>query len=194
MVMIGAVQASAPPTTEDLVRRARSGDHAAFDALVDARIGSTFRLARAIVGDAADAEDVVQDAFLQAWRNLPGLREPERFEAWFRRIVVSSARMSNRRRRPIVALRVVGETADGRAAASEPGAADRGIEDLGGSDALQRAIDRLTADQRTILALHHLEERPIAEIATILGIPSGTVKWRLHAARNALERAMESER
>jgi RNA polymerase sigma-70 factor (ECF subfamily) len=61
-------------------------------------------------------------------------------------------------------------------------------------DALEGAFARLSVDQRTILALHHLEERSVADIAAMLGIPTGTAKWRLHAARTALERALESER
>ena len=75
-----------------------------------------------------------------------------------------------------------------------PAAVDPSIDAVAQSDALQRAIDRLTVDQRTILALHHLEERPVAEIAAVFGIPVGTAKWRLHDARGALERAMETQR
>jgi RNA polymerase sigma factor (sigma-70 family) len=73
-------------------------------------------------------------------------------------------------------------------------AAEHALSGVAGSDALQRAINRLTVDQRSILALHHLEERPVAEIAATLGVPVGTAKWRLHDARRALERAMEAER
>ena len=75
-----------------------------------------------------------------------------------------------------------------------PGQHDPGLESVVSSDALGRAINRLTIDQRSILALHHLEERPVAKIAAVLGIPVGTAKWRLHAARQALERALEAER
>ncbi len=75
-----------------------------------------------------------------------------------------------------------------------PSAHDPSIEGVAQSDALQRAINRITVEQRTILALHHLEERPVAEIAAFLGIPVGTAKWRLYEARAALERAMETQR
>ncbi len=61
------------------------------------------------------------------------------------------------------------------------------------NDAISRAFDRLRPDERAILALHHVDERPVAEIARTLGIPVGTAKWRLHSARRALERAMEAE-
>jgi RNA polymerase sigma-70 factor (ECF subfamily) len=181
----------------DLVVRAGRGDADAFDRLVAARIGSAFRLARAIVGDSGEAEDVTQEAFVAAWRGLPRLRDPERFDAWFGRILVNAARMSVRGRRSrrsvsLVSLHAVDD--EGNPTWGEPGRADPAIESVAAGDALQRAINRLTLDQRTILALHHLEERPVAHIAIVLAIPVGTVKWRLHAARAALERAMESER
>jgi RNA polymerase sigma-70 factor (ECF subfamily) len=174
----------------DLVDRARRGDASAFDALVASRLGSTFRLAKAIVGDLGDAEDVTQEAFLQAWRGLPQLRDPARFDAWFGRIVVNAARMRMRGRpkRLTIAIDAIGtpDAAFGRA--------DAGIDGVVDADSLQRAIDRLGLEQRTILALHHVEERPLAEIASLLAIPVGTVKWRLHEARAALARALEAER
>src|SRR5262245_54591371 len=176
-----------------LVERARRGDLTAFDRIVATRLPSTVRLARAIVGDHAEADDVTQEAFLQAWRNLPSLREPDRFDAWFGKILVNTARLSLRKRSRMMTVDVDHLEVDGR---SHPalGRADVDLEGVAGLDALSRAAGRLPVEQRTILALHHLEERSVADIAAILGIPVGTVKWRLHAARAALERALESER
>jgi RNA polymerase sigma-70 factor, ECF subfamily len=178
-----------------LVERARDGDRHAFDRLVAARLPQTYRLAKAITGHAGDADDVTQEAFLQAWRNLPRLRDPARFDAWFGRILVNEARTVLRRRGRVMtvsvdAIDVRGDDATGR----YPGAPDPSIDAIAEGDALQRAIDRLTVDQRSILAMHHLEERPVAEIAAVFGIPVGTAKWRLHEARAALERAMETQR
>lgn len=178
----------------DLVARASRGDAEAFDRLVAARVGSSFRLARAIVGDTGDAEDVTQEAFVAAWRGLPRLRDPERFDAWFGRILVNAARMSVRRRGSARLLPFVLRDADDDPAGGEQGLSDPALDGVVASDALQRSIDRLSIEQRTILALHHLEERPVADVAAMLGIPVGTAKWRLHAARAALERAMEQER
>jgi RNA polymerase sigma-70 factor (ECF subfamily) len=190
--MIQAIVAdrTEPIDTTDvgLVERARRGDVAAFDALVERRVSSTLRLASAILGNAHEAEDVTQEAFLSAWRNLPRLRDADRFDAWFGRIVVNACRMSLRRRSRVVVLSV-----DATEATPDP-AAETALSGVAGADALQRAIDRLSVDQRSILALHHLEERPVAELAAILGVPTGTAKWRLHEARRALERAMEAER
>jgi RNA polymerase sigma-70 factor (ECF subfamily) len=179
-----------------LVRRARDGDRHAFDRLVAARLPQTYRLAKAITGHAGDAEDVTQEAFLQAWRNLPRLREPARFDAWFGRILVNEARMALRRRDRVMTVPVdaIDVRDDETTRGYVPGALDPSIDAIAQGDALQRAINRITAEQRTILALHHLEERPVAEIAAFLGIPVGTAKWRLHEARAALERAMETQR
>jgi RNA polymerase sigma-70 factor (ECF subfamily) len=183
-----------PLPASDLVRRASRGDVAAFDELVATRLGSSLRLARAIVDSPADAEDVVQEAFVSAWRSLPRLREPERFDAWFGRILVNTARTHVRRRGSVTPLSIDRERPDGESRDDAHGRYDPALASVESGDALGRAIDRLTVDQRSILALHHLEERPVAQIAAVFGIPVGTAKWRLHAARQALERALEAER
>jgi RNA polymerase sigma-70 factor, ECF subfamily len=183
-----------PPQASDLVRRASRGDAAAFDELVATRLGSSLRLARAIVDSPADAEDVVQEAFVSAWRSLPRLREPERFDAWFGRILVNTARTHVRRRGSVTPLSIDRVGPDGESRDDSHGRHDPALASVESGDALGRAIDQLTVDQRSILALHHLEERPVAQIAAVLGIPVGTAKWRLHAARQALERALEAER
>jgi RNA polymerase sigma-70 factor (ECF subfamily) len=195
MLFAQTLRATVEPTpASDLVRRASRGDVAAFDALVAARLSASLRLARAIVDSPADAEDVVQEAFVSAWRNLPRLREPDRFDAWFGRILVNTARTHIRRRGSVRPISIDRRHVDDGREDDTPGQHDPGLESVVSSDALSRAIDRLTTDQRSILALHHLEERPVAQIATVLGIPVGTAKWRLHAARQALERALEAER
>jgi len=195
MLFAQTLRATVEPTpASDLVRRASRGDVAAFDALVAARLSASLRLARAIVDSPADAEDVVQEAFVSAWRNLPRLREPDRFDAWFGRILVNTARTHIRRRGSVRPISIDRRHVDDGREDDTPGQHDPGLESVVSSDALSRAIDRLTTDQRSILALHHLEERPVAQIAAVLGIPVGTAKWRLHAARQALERALEAER
>lgn len=179
-----------------LVARARDGDRHAFDRLVVTRLPQTYRLAKAITGHPGDAEDVTQEAFLQAWRNLPRLREPARFDAWFGRILVNEARMALRRRDHVMTVPVdaIDVRDDQATKGYVPSALDPSIDAIAEGDALQRAINRLSVEQRTILALHHLEERQVAEIAAFLGIPVGTAKWRLYEARVALERAMETQR
>jgi len=179
----------------ELVRRASRGDVAAFDELVASRLAQSLRLARAIVDSPADAEDVVQEAFVSAWRSLRRLREPEKFDAWFGRILVNTARSHIRRRGTVTPISIDRRRPDSTDDEHEhPGRHDPALDWVDSSDALARAIDRLSVDQRTILALHHLEERPVTQIAAVLGIPVGTAKWRLHAARQALGRALEAQR
>lgn len=184
--MATAVEAS-------LVERARRGDRLAFEGLVDGRLSSTFRIAMAILGNEADARDAIQEAFLRAWRDLPGLRDTDRFEGWFRRILVNACRSAVRgRSRRSVREISVGALPGGGAGFDPPGPAQdtRTAE----ADVLDRALDRLSIAERSLLALHHLEQLSLVTIGVQLGIPSKTVKSRLFSARRALERALEVER
>jgi RNA polymerase sigma-70 factor (ECF subfamily) len=181
-------------TVDGLVERARAGDQLAFQALLEGRIGALLRLASAILGDDDDARDAVQQASLQAWRQLPRLRQPDRFDAWLGRIMTNACRTmlrSRRRRRvreiPVASLDDSGEFA--LTARSSPGPAER----TGEVDMVSRAFDHLTADAKILLALHHLEGRSIAETASIAGLSIATTKWRLHMARAALEHALDME-
>lgn len=179
-----------------LVRRARTGDAAAFEALVDTRIDRCYRLAWSILANDADAADATQDALVSAWRQLPRLRDPSAFDGWLNRIVANAALMARRHR---VRLREVsvGPTYPGdevpQLQPPPPVSARTAQDEFVDNDAIGRAFDRLRPQDRVILVLHHVEERPVAEIARSLGIPVGTAKWRLHAARRALEKAMEAE-
>jgi RNA polymerase sigma-70 factor (ECF subfamily) len=143
----------------------------------------------AIAGDEAEAREAVQDALVSAWRELGSLRDPGAFDAWLTRILVNRCRRGLRRRGRIRAREVSVDAA--AELAGSPGA------DPGGHvverRALERAFDRLSVDERTLLVLHHLEGRPLASIAAVLGIPLGTAKSRLSAARKSLERALERE-
>jgi len=149
-----------------------------------------YRLSLAILGDASDAADATQETFIAAWRQLPQLRDPDRFDAWLGRVAVNSCRMVLRargRRRvrelPLADMDAINELAVGHADASRSDAA-----------ILRGAIRRLSLDHRAVLALHHFEGRPVAEVAEILGIPVGTAKSRLFNARAALDRALRQER
>jgi RNA polymerase sigma-70 factor (ECF subfamily) len=187
-----------PATSADdaLVRRARTGDAAAFAVLVDTRIDRCYRLAFSILSNHADAADATQDALVSAWRQLPRLRDSAAFDGWLNRIVANAALMARRHR---VRLREVSvRPADPGAESSQADPqqnlhARTQMDEMVDNDAIGRAFDRLRPQDRLILVLHHVEERPVAEIARSLGIPVGTAKWRLHAARGALEKAMEAE-
>jgi len=197
-VTVDAVTTASGATSADdaLVRRARSGDTAAFGALVDTRIDRCYRLAWSILANDADAADATQDALVSAWRQLPRLRDPAAFDGWLNRIVANAALMARRHR---VRLREVSvRPAHGGDELPEPEPpqdlhARTQMDEMVDSDTIGRAFDRLRPQDRMILVLHHVEERPVAEIARSLGIPVGTAKWRLHAARGALVKAMEAE-
>ena len=187
-----AVTALSLPARVDLVRRAREGDRIAFERLVDRWIEPAFRTALAILGREADAHDATQDALLDAWRNIGQLRDPERFDAWLGRIHVNACRTAGRRRgrATVHEISVSFIPEPDEPAGRSPGVAEESA-DL---DELERAFERLALPLRTILVLHHWQRRPVEEIAAVLGIPGGTVKWRLHEARAALSRALEEER
>ncbi len=176
----------------NLVERARSGDHDAFAQLVAARLPSTFRTVLAILGNEPDARDATQAAFVQAWRNLPQLRDPALFGAWFGRIVVNSARssMRGRRRRVVREIPVSILPEEGSALASrEVDHADR----TASLDRLERALERLAPGERAVLWLHHYEGLSLADVGSRMGVPPKTVKSRLFTARRALERALMAE-
>lgn len=164
-----------------LVVAAVAGDRDAFRLLVEPLVGMALGAATIITRSPADGADAVQDALLSAWRGLPQLREPEAFPAWFRQHVVRAAVRATRKRGRVVELDVdVPDLTDHL---------DRAME----RRTLGRAFDRLDPDDRLLLTLHHFWGLQIAETATYLGIPSGTVKSRIHAAMARLRAAYDAE-
>jgi RNA polymerase sigma-70 factor (ECF subfamily) len=189
----GAGAAPSPSSRARVVERARTGDKAAFEVLVASWLEPAFHVALAIVGNEADARDATQDAFLTAWRQLRQLRDPERFDAWLYRILVNSCR-GLRRGRQRVAVREIHVTALGAGDEPADDPAETADERTASLDAIERAWLRIPMAERMILALHHFEHRPVAEIAAVLGIPAGTAKSRLFHARRSLDQALEAER
>lgn len=183
------------PDDAGLVQRASAGDAEAFGAIAAERLPGAFRLASAILGSEADAADATQNALLAAWRELPRLRDLDRFDAWFHRILVNECRMRVRRQTQRREVELVTDDA----LAGGPGRGDVGLDNSSFDlvevlDLLEGAFESLDPDDRTLVVLHHLEDRPIAEIAEIVHMPVGTVKWRLHEARKMLHGALEAAR
>ena len=116
----------------------------------------------------------------------PRLRDVEAFDVWLNRVLVNSCRMLLRKRRRVREVAIAADFDRVGPARDEPGRFDD-------ADAIGRALDRLDPDARSLLVLHHLRHEPVERIATALGIPVGTVKWRLHAARQALAAALDGE-
>jgi RNA polymerase sigma-70 factor (ECF subfamily) len=173
----------------ELVEAARRGDLEAFDALVRQEVRGVYRTALAILGSAADAEEATQDAFVSAWRSLPRLREPDRFDAWLGRIAVNACRMTLRRRRTV---REISLGTSDPPVSNEPSTVDPMVL-AAEADAFDRAFERLAVDDRALLVLHYRDELGLREIADRLGVREGTVKSRLWRARRALESALAGE-
>ena len=170
---------------DELVERARAGDREAFGALVELTSDRMYAVATRILRDAHLAEDALQGAFVTAWRTLPSLRDPARFEAWLRRLLVHACYAEARRRRSWTAhIRVL--PVDG------PVGPD-GLLSVVERDALDRAFSRLSIEQRAVFVLHHHLGLALTEIAETLGVPAGTARSRLHYATRTLRAAIEAD-
>jgi RNA polymerase sigma-70 factor, ECF subfamily len=168
----------------DLVARSRGGDPDAFSELCREIGNRLFAIAYNILGDRGAAEDAAQQAMIAIWRHLPQLRDVAQFESWSYRVVANAAYAeADRLRRWRVASEPV------QLVASEGDHAPR----IAVRDELERAMARLTIEHRAVLVLKHVTDLSNEEIATVLEIPIGTVRSRLHHAQNQLRAAMDSE-
>ena len=167
-----------------LVERARSGDREAFGVLAAGAIDRLYGIARLILRDAELAEDATQEALIRAWRDLPTLRDVERFDAWLYRLIVrASADVGRHRRRWRAEVSLVHH---------EPSEPDRQSA-LADRDLIERGLRRLTDSQQSILVLHFYVGLSPSETADALDIPVGTAKSRLHYAIEALRAAMAAD-
>ena len=180
-----------PTDDEALVRRAVMGDHAAFETLVELYRDRIYGLARRLTGSAADAEEVLQETFLRAYRRLGGFRGEARFSTWLYRIATNAARVlrRGRARHPTEPLDpylprfdrqgMHAHDADHARAADAEAILDRGRLARHAREALGRLPERY----RTPFVLRDLEELPTAEVAAVLGVTHDVVRQRVHRAR-----------
>jgi RNA polymerase sigma-70 factor, ECF subfamily len=155
----------------------------AFTTDVERELDRAYRLAGLILGSATDAEDAVQDAVLIAWRSYRSLRDPDRFRAWFDRIVVNTCRDRLRRRRIVRFVPIESDAI----AATDPFAS------VIARDAVLRHLGELGADERAIVVLHYWADLALQDVAARLDIPVGTVKSRLHRALERMRTASAEE-
>jgi RNA polymerase sigma-70 factor (ECF subfamily) len=171
---------SRPPEDSELVERARRGDEGAYEELVRAHQGIAFRTAYVIAGNASDAEDAAQEAFVKAYRALGRFRQGSPFRPWLLRIVANEAR--NRRRsagrRAALSLRAAADESSGDAAPSPEGVllAD---EERG---RLLAAVNELREEERLVIACRFFLELSEEETAAALDVRLGTVKSRTSRA------------
>jgi len=174
-----ATDANAP-----YVLRARDGDREAFDVVAASVVDRMYAVARLVLRDADRAEDAVQEALVRCWRDLPALRDPARFDAWARQVLMRSIndefRRSSRQRAVVSVLML------------EPSSGDP-ADDFATREQLDRGFRRLTVDHRSVLVLRLYLGLSIDETATSLGIPVGTAKSRLHHAIDAMRAALEAD-
>jgi RNA polymerase sigma-70 factor, ECF subfamily len=168
----------------DLVRAAQGGDHDAFEVLATAAIDQLHAIARLILRDTHDAEDAVQSALIDAWRHMPSLRDPDRFGAWLRRLLVNACADERRHRR-----RYEGQI---RVLHVEQVVADSSSE-LADREQLERGFRRLKHEHRVVVVLHYYLGLPFEEVADIVGIPVGTAKSRVFYATELLRAALEAD-
>ena len=169
----------------DLVERARRGDHDAFAELAGAAISRMDGAARLILRDPDQAKDAVQNAIVRAWRDLPTLRDPDRFDAWLHRLLVRAcideARRLRRHRLDVELTPIQGPTL------ADPSSVmvDR--------DELERGFRRLQPEERALIVLHHYLDLPMPQVASTLGIPLGTAKSRLHRGLQVMRAALDAD-
>ncbi len=167
-----------------LVERAQSGDHDAFGQLVKASTRRLLGLARLILRDPDRAEDAVQDALLSAWKDLKALRDPDAWDPWIRRLTVNACYKvaGKHSRRTRLEVQVEADPRSAQVSDAANALADR--------EWVLAALDRVTLEQRTVIAMHYYLDLPVVEVAEILDIPYGTAASRLHRGLEAMRVTM----
>ena len=168
----------------DLVERAQRGDRDSFERLAEMSVTSLYNVAQLMLADGDLAEDAVQETLIVTWRDLRGLRDPDRFDAWARRILVRCVyRVAKGERRQAEQERGVGGEV------SSPDSAGA----LANRDEIDNVFRRLKPEHRAVLVLRHYLGFSDEEAGEVLGIPAGTVKSRLHRANAAMRAELDAD-
>ena len=169
-----------------LISRARGGDREAFGELVEQYRDNVYRLAYRMCGNAYDADEAAQEAFVAAWRALPNFRGDAKFSTWLYRLTTNAAIdvMRREKRHQTVGDGEMIEVADDADSPQET------VERTEQQEAVQKALATLSEEYREVLLLRYMEELDYAEIAEVLQLPSGTVKSRINRAKAALKTAL----
>ncbi len=187
-------------TEQDLLTRLKAGDHQAFEGLIRRYNQRLFRIARAIVREDMEAEDVVQEAYIKAFTNLQGFEGNDRLGAWLARITTNLA--IDRTRKSKRAQKLVDDLLNSAPQADEQSAQISSSQTLSPErqaamsqirKLLEREIDLLPGGFREVFVLRVVEELSVEETSQILQIPPATVKTRLHRARSKLQNSLNTQ-
>jgi RNA polymerase sigma-70 factor (ECF subfamily) len=170
---------------EELVIRAQGGDRDAFEQIVNVSFDRCYGVAMRLLRDSQLAEDAVQQAMISAWRDLPRLRDPSRFDAWSYKLLVRACYAEYKKVPRWMPAIEEGTTSEPRAGDDYGAVIDR--------DQLERGFRRLSMDHRCVVVLHHYLDLPLDEVGRVLGLPIGTVKSRLHRALAEMRAALEAD-
>ena len=181
------------PQERFLIQQCLSGNQDAFRRLIEPHQDFVFRVALAVLGSREEAEEAAQDAFVRAYRGLGSFSAKVPFQAWIYRIAIRTALNVRRRRRRRLFERLTPPAWFGGLASSDTEAPDTQFAKRDARIRLRAIIDRLPAKLQEVVVLTYLQELACGEIAEILNIPEGTVKSRLHRAREKLHREIERQ-
>lgn len=177
-----------PTSDEELVRRSLNGDESAFGSLIERHQDRVYRVCLRVLRDSEEARDAAQDTFLTVFRKLAQFRGDAAFTTWLHRIAVNSCydALRSKRRRPL--LQAIGDEQDGPLELGPP--VDDHADEIAGAIDVESALAAIAPDHRIVLTLADIEDLPYEQIATILDLPIGTVKSRVHRGRVALAQAL----
>jgi RNA polymerase sigma-70 factor, ECF subfamily len=167
----------------ELIHRFQEGNDQAFGTLMARHERRVYNLAYRMLGNSEDARDATQDAFLSCFRHLTAFRGDSAFSTWLHRIAVNACYDALRRRRDTTSL-------DDRPI--EPGSFPDHADQTSAAVDIQRALGSVPPDFRVVVVMHEIQDMPLEDIASILAVPVGTVKSRLHRGRVALGRALSA--
>jgi RNA polymerase sigma-70 factor, ECF subfamily len=178
-----------------LIAASLKGDPAAFGELVRRYQDRLYNTVYRLLDNADDAQDVVQDAFVNAYQSLDGFKGDSQFFTWLYRIAVNTAISHKRKQRLTLSINAV-RNGEGRVEpldtsdASRPGHALERVEE---ERRVQQALNRLSVEHRTVLIMKDMEGQKYEAMAEILGVPIGTIRSRLHRARTELRELLEQQ-
>ena len=186
-------------TDAQLITRFHDGKVDAFNTLVWRWEKNLYNFILRYVGDREEAKDLCQKTFIRVYRNLPRLRDPQKFSAWLYQIAVNICRdeLRKRRRRPMCSLESLQESEDGQPnptlemAAPSSTHPDAVVQDLDLRDLLNRALQAIPEEQRVVIIMKEYKGLKFAEIAEVLQTPLNTVKSRMYYGLSALRKILD---